>query len=143
METEALRNELLTSLYQILELDAFSVLDDFLQGETLLLRALMLSEGRPVNPSDLSDALHLSRSRITAALSALRRKGLVKMRMSEADRRRQDVTLTEEGLAVISEKVGQLNAYFDQLVEGLGGRETHRLIHLIERCVAVMEEEHE
>lgn len=42
MKAEAVRNELLDSLYHILELEAFSTLDDFLQGETLLLRELAL-----------------------------------------------------------------------------------------------------
>ena len=42
MKAEAVRNELLDSLYHILELEAFSTLDDLLQGETLLLRELAL-----------------------------------------------------------------------------------------------------
>ena len=49
MQAEAVRNELLDSLYHILELEAFSTLDDFLQGETLLLRELALRQG-PVCP---------------------------------------------------------------------------------------------
>lgn len=139
METERLRNELLDSLYHILDLEAFATLDDFLQGETLLLRFLVLRQG-PVCPSDLSDQLHLSRSRITAALSALRRKGLVLTEPSQEDRRRVEVTITPEGQAVIGEKVDQLNAYFDRLVNGLGSEETHQLTGLIDRCVKIMED---
>ena len=82
MKAEAVRNELLDSLYHILDLEAFSTLDDFLQGETLLLRELALRR-EPVCPSDLSDQVHLSRPRITAALSALRRKGLVRTEPSQ------------------------------------------------------------
>ena len=139
MQAEALRNELLDSLYHILELEAFSTLDDFLQGETLLLRELALRQG-PVCPSDLSDLVHLSRPRITAALSALRRKGLVRTEPSQADRRRVEVTITPAGLDLIGERVGRLNAYFDRLVLGLGAERTHELIRLIDRCVGIMED---
>lgn len=139
MAAEDLRNELLDSLYHILDLEAFATLDDFLQGETLLLRFLALRR-EPVCPSDLSDQLHLSRSRITAALSALRRKGLVLTEPSQEDRRRVEVTITQEGQAVIGEKIERLNAYFDRLVNGLGSEETHQLIGLIDRCVKIMED---
>lgn len=139
MQAEAVRNELLDSLYHILELEAFSTLDDFLQGETLLLRELALRQG-PVCPSDLSDLVHLSRPRITAALAALRRKGLVRTKPSQEDRRRVEVTITPAGMALIGEKVGQLNAYFDRLVLGLGAEKTYELIRLIDQCVGIMED---
>ena len=124
MKAEAVRNELLDSLYHILDLEAFSTLDDFLQGETLLLRELALRR-EPVCPSDLSDQVHLSRPRITAAL---------------ADRRRVEVTITPAGMALIGEKLERLNAYFDRLVLGLGAEKTYELIRLIDQCVGIMED---
>ena len=139
MQTKQLRNELMGSLEQILKLEAFSALDDYLQGETLVLHCLGM-QCCPLCPSDLIGVLHLSRSRITAAVAALRRKGLVETRASEADRRRVEVTITAEGRKIIAEKRQRLHAYFDRLVDGLGEEETHRLIGLIGRCAEVMEE---
>ena len=139
METKQLRNELMGSLEQILKLRAFSALDDYMQGETLVLHCLSLCP-QPVCPSDLSGVLHLSRSRITAAVSALRRKGLAETKHSQEDRRRVEVTITPEGRTVIEEKRRRLHAYFDRLVDGLGEEDTHRLIGLIGRCAEVMEE---
>ena len=81
-----------------------------------------------------------SRPRITAALAALRRKGLVRTEPSQEDRRRVEVTITPAGMALIGEKLERLNAYFDRLVLGLGAEKTYELIRLIDQCVGIMED---
>ena len=70
-----LRNSLTTALSRLYEMEAFSCLAEFLQGELNVLYHLSQSGKSEVNPSILSDKLRVSRSRITAALSSLRRKG--------------------------------------------------------------------
>ena len=73
-----------------------------------------------MNPSTLSERLRVSRSRITATLSALRKKGFVTLKGSEDDRRRVWVTLTPEGAEFLRRKQQKVEEYFDRLVEGLG-----------------------
>ena len=71
MSTEILRQQLIESLRSIYGLEAFGALADLLQGESLALTYLLEHQGREVYPSDLSRELHLSRSRITGALTSL------------------------------------------------------------------------
>ena len=140
MDPSMLREELLLSLQEVYQLKAFSALGDLLQGEALILQYLAGHPGDTVYPSALSEALSLSRSRITGALSSLRKKGLVELEHSEEDRRRVQVTVTKAGLSCLGEKLGRLAAYFDRMIAGLGEEETKALISIIRHCVEVMQE---
>lgn len=139
METAALRRDLIGSLQGVYQLEAFSALAELLQGESLVLNCLLSHRGGVVHPSDLSRELHLSRPRITAALNALRRKGLIAMRRSPTDRRRIQVSITEAGTEVIGGRLTRMQAYFDKMLSGLGETDARTLIDLINRCVEVME----
>ena len=138
METIELRNNLTASLAQIYDIKAFSSLAEFLQGELHVLHHLSQNSDIEMNPSILSDHLHVSRSRMTAALSTLRKKGYIKMEMSENDRRRMRVIITANGEAYINEKREKVERYFDVLIEGLGEQKVNELIGLIELSVKIM-----
>ena len=139
MEIIELRNNLTASLARIYDIEAFSNLAEFLQGELHVLQNLTQNNSLEMNPSILSDNLHVSRSRITAALSALRKKGYVTMEMSEDDRRRMRVKLTTAGEAFIKEKQENVERYFDKLIKGMGEENVLELIRLIELSVEIMD----
>lgn len=139
MEIIELRNNLTASLARIYDIEAFSNLAEFLQGELHVLQNLTQNNSLEMNPSILSDNLHVSRSRITAALSALRKKGYVTMEMSEDDRRRMRVKLTTDGEAFIKEKQENVERYFDKLIKGMGEENVLELIRLIELSVEIMD----
>ena len=143
MEKEALRNNLTMLLGKLYDIEAFSHLADFLQGELHVLNYLSQNMKIEVNPSMLSDHLYVSRSRITATLTALRKKGYVRMKISEKDRRKMCVTLTAKGEEFIQEKQKNVEVYFDQLVEGLGEQDTMDLIQLIKKSIRVMNNKEE
>ena len=140
MSTELLRHQLIASLRSIYGLEAFGALADLLQGESLALTYLLEHQGREVYPSDLSRELHLSRSRITGALTSLGRKGLVSTHHSQADRRRVQVSITDQGAELIAGRLARMEAYFDKMLQGLGEPDAKTLIALIHRCVEVMEQ---
>lgn len=133
-----LRTALFDALQSIYQLPAFAALEDMIQGETLLLQYLSFHQQETVCPSDLSDALRLSRSRITGAITSLRKKGLVRSCHSETDRRRVEVSITEKGLDQIQEKRLRLDRYFDKMLAGLGEADARALIALIQKCEEVM-----
>lgn len=139
METAALRRDLIDSLQRVYRLGAFSALAELLQGESLVLNCLLAHQNEVIYPSDLSRELHLSRPRITAALSALQRKGLIAMHRSPTDRRRIQVSMTETGREVIGGRLVRMDVYFDKMLSGLGEADARSLIDLINRCVEVME----
>lgn len=127
-----LRNKLTESLAQMYEMEAIGDLAEFLQGELHILQFMSGNKNMEINPSILSDKLHVSRPRITAALSALRKKGYVTMEISDEDRRRMRVMLTPGGEDLINKKRENIENYFDILVDGLGENNVIDLIRLID-----------
>jgi DNA-binding MarR family transcriptional regulator len=93
-----------------------------------------------IYPSLISDKLHVSRSRVTAILTMLRKKGYVTLKMSENDRRRMLIKITAEGLAFIREKQKWADQHFDALVDGLGEKNTMELTRLVKISADIMEE---
>lgn len=138
MEQTQLKHELITSLTRLYEIKAFATLSVFLQGETQVLFYLSQHTDKEINPSELSDRLHVSRSRITATLTSLRKKGYIAMELSPEDRRRMRVILTPEGGMHIREKQQQVDAYFEILVEGLGGKNVLELNRIIDLSINIM-----
>ncbi|MGI6359057.1 MAG: MarR family winged helix-turn-helix transcriptional regulator [Bacillota bacterium] len=140
MRQTELRDELMDILASLYELEAFAALAEFLQGELRILHYLLRYRHQETNPSLLSEKLHVSRSRITAALAALRKKGFVRMEVSEADRRRMLVLLTARGESFIQSKKQVVEQYFDRLVAGLGEQRVIQLRHLIQCSIEIMTE---
>lgn len=139
MKKIELRTNLIESLTHIYNTKAGKNLSEFLQGEINVLFYLFQNIDSEINPSILSDKLDVSRSRITAALSSLRKKGYVNMEISSKDRRRMQVMITQNGVSFIKKEHEKLKGYFDALVEGLGEKnamELNRLLNLLSKYAA-------
>jgi DNA-binding MarR family transcriptional regulator len=132
MKQIELKNSLKASLSGLYEMSAVESLAEFWQGKLHVLEYLYQHGDSEINPSVLSDALHLSRARITTALSALRRKEYVIMEMCENDRRRMRVMLTTGGKYFIEGKQKEVEKHFDVLINGLGEENVLELIRLTE-----------
>ncbi|MGW8441257.1 MarR family winged helix-turn-helix transcriptional regulator [Paenibacillus sp. S33] len=138
MKYYELRDELRESVNRIYGMELFSSLTELVQGENHVLQYLVQHRDDEINPSLLSDHLHVSRSRITAALTGLRKKGYVTMEMSEHDRRRMCVRLTVDGESLIKQKQEGIEGYFEALVVGLGEKNVKEFIRLIELSLSIM-----
>ncbi|ASR48025.1 MarR family winged helix-turn-helix transcriptional regulator [Paenibacillus kribbensis] len=138
MKDYELRGQLRESVNRIYDMELFSSLTELVQGENHVLQYLVQHREDEINPSLLSDHLHVSRSRITAALTGLRKKGYVTMEMSEQDRRRMCVRLTPEGESLIKRKQERIEGYFEALVAGLGEDDVKEFIRLIELSMSIM-----
>ncbi|MBQ9988389.1 MAG: MarR family transcriptional regulator [Clostridia bacterium] len=133
-----LRLRLIHSLSRIYTVPCLNAFAEFMQGEVRVLYHLLLNQGSEINPSQLSDALGVSRPRVTSALRSLRNKGFVLMSICEEDRRRMCVSLTEEGRAYIEEKQERLHKYLQELIQGIGEENTERMIDLLHLCAEAM-----
>lgn len=140
MEKERLRNMLMSSLEDMYNMEALACLLEFLQGEIHILQYLAMHQTEEINPSLLSNVIHVSRPRITTSLATLRKKGLVEMEPSQTDRRRVTVRISPAGLAFINEKRQVVERYFDILLTGLGEETSLELIRLIQLCTNIMED---
>lgn len=74
----------------------------------LALAMLMGSEENRLNPCDLSEALIASRTNVTRLADELEAAGWVARSPSMEDRRRVDLTLTEEGRAMVRKVLPEL-----------------------------------
>ena len=140
MEKKLLRNMLMSSLEDMYNMEALACLVEFLQGEVHILQYLAIHQTDEINPSLLSEAIHVSRPRITTSLATLCKKGLVEMEPSQKDRRRVTVRISPAGLAFINEKRQVVDRYFDILLAGLGEETSLELIRLIQLCTDIMED---
>jgi DNA-binding MarR family transcriptional regulator len=131
-------NDLIAALSKIYDMDCVDVYAEFFQGELHTMLYLSQHTEEEVYPSILSDALHVTRARITSTLSALRKKGLIAMDLCEKDRRRMRVTLTEEGIQLVAQKQDRVLRYLDYWMESLGENNTKEMIRLIHLSADIM-----
>lgn len=126
------------SLLGIYNMDFTKQLIQFLQGEQAVLFALSVSG--VLNPSDMSDKLGLTRSRMSMILTSLKKKELIDLQTDEKDRRRTNVELTKKGKQFITEKENDVLIYFDTYVDKMGYEKVEHLIKLINETVEHMKE---
>ena len=115
-----LKDELTLNLYSIYDSDIFAPIMEFLQGETRVLLFMLMSKSEEIYPSDLSEALYVTRQRITSILSSLRKKGFIITELSQKDRRRMQVFLTDQGKEYIVAKEEIAEDLIDTLINRLG-----------------------
>lgn len=139
MENSELKIQLINSLEKIYYMEAFSNLTEFLQGELYLLNFLSLNRSKELGPSDLSEVLHISRPRITATISALKKKSYVETEADKLDRRRLKVRITDLGREFVKSKQTEVEDNLVQLIEGIGKDDTCELIRIVNLAADIME----
>lgn len=111
------------------------IMDEFnrsARGEIFILRYL-LEKNRPASPSELSEALSSSTSRISAALRSLEKKGQIHREIDTANRRFILVTITEEGRERIHENMQRMENYLVQVLTEMGEEDANELVRLFRR----------
>lgn len=143
MSKEVLKFELIDSLEKIYYMEAFSQLAEFLQGELYLLRFLALNKEEEIGPSELSERLHMSRPRITATISALRKKDFVNTELDKEDRRRLKIRITKKGMDHIIKKQACVEGNFEVFINGIGEEDARELIRIIDLATKIMQKKQE
>lgn len=139
MDKNNLKLKLIDSLEKIYYMEAFGQLADFLQGELYTLRFLATNRDKKLGPSQLSNSLHMSRPRITATISALKKKGFVFTEQDKKDRRRLSITITEKGLEFVIKKQEKVEENFEYFINGLGEEDSIELIRIVNLAADLME----
>lgn len=105
-------------------------------GECFVLRCLMRSQ-KSLLPSELSEMTQSSTARIAVILNALEKKGYVSRTIDLADRRRVQVSLTEEGAEYIRSVQVRLQAGMRKLLEELGQEDTKEYLRITDRILGI------
>ena len=142
MDIDIIHQELIESLHELQDLEVIESMIAFSQGEVRSLSHLWraAAENCEVFPADISEALGVSRQRITSILTSLRKKGFVAMTLSESDRRRMRITLTDSGSAYLAERRHRAQTQFGTLTKRLGEHDTRELVRLTRRVTQIMKE---
>lgn len=134
MDKIELRDALIRELWRMNKMDIISNLREFVEGETAALFYLCNGE-KVATPSQISEALQISRARAANILRSLREKGFVEMDISPNDRRSMNVCSTQKGRNFLQTKYNFLLDYFDLYVDLLGERDILELTRLLKKTV--------
>lgn len=128
------------SLQSLYDTDPFASLTEFCQGENRVLMYLNLNDYKDIYPSDLSEALYVTRQRITSILSSLRKKGYVSLEHAENDRRRVYIKLTSDGKNYITERQNEAENYLDCFIESFGEENVSEFTRMINLTIEKMQD---
>lgn len=113
---------------------------DPLQGKGYVLYHLC-HRGGTAQPGELSSELNITTPRMASILAALEKQGLVERRLSDADRRRIIVRLTEAGAALVREHDEREEARCRALTQALGPEDTAACLRILRKVLELAEEE--
>ena len=137
---EDLKDELLVAISDLFTSDFFEQLSKTQEGEVSVL-LFIYRYGEPTIPSLISECLSISRARVTAIITTLNEKGLVKFERNKQDSRKLMVSITEFGIQEIKEKLDILDAKLLKMLERLGLEKSQTFVQTICEITNIIEEE--
>ena len=102
------------------------------KGELFILKYLY-NKNTAVIPSEISDAMHTSTARISAALGALEKKGQIHREIDTTNRRNILVTITEAGRERSRSDLQQMRAFMINILTEMGEQEAVEFVRLLKR----------
>ncbi|HLU58331.1 MAG TPA: MarR family winged helix-turn-helix transcriptional regulator [Pseudonocardia sp.] len=96
---------------------------------------MALADFGPLAQHELAERLGLNRSHRVGYLDEIQDRGLVGRRRDPADRRRQHVTLTEDGAALVAKLVPVVQRANEGLLAPLSADERRTLVELLRRVL--------
>jgi DNA-binding MarR family transcriptional regulator len=101
---------------------------------------IALLVGGVMSPHEIASGIHLTRAAVTSLLDRLERRGLVQRAPDLADRRRVQVTLTAEGIALCQRHYGTLVQRGQGLLAAMTVAELQAMVAFLEQALALQAE---
>ena len=130
---------LLEALHAFLNTPLFEEVSSLFKGENRILHYLYQEQRNDVTPSELSEQLHVTRARVTAAVKELQKKEYVQAVHPKTDRRRVYLMLTPPGPSYIVERIHSVQQCIETLQKGLGETDVLEIVRLLMRSFRVFE----
>ena len=130
---------LLEALHAFLNTPLFEEVSSLFKGENRILHYLYQEQRNDVTPSELSEQLHVTRARVTAAVKELQKKEYVQAVHPKTDRRRVYLMLTPMGPSYIVERIHSVQPCIETLQKGLGETDVLEIVRLLMRSFRVFE----
>lgn len=139
MMEENLGEELYNLLAELLNQRMNRTVFDSLRGEYGVLRYLVYVEDH-ASAGRLTEQLHVVPGRMTDILKSLEHKKWIIRQRDEADRRRVNVVITEEGRRQAKEMRQHISNEYQGMFRILGKKDTEELIRLLKIVLSYHEE---
>ena len=134
MDYFSLAEKMLSVRARLSHLPAGEVVSDACGGEFFALSLLLLRD-EPSCPSELSRSMGVSSARIAALLKHLEQKGWIRRCADELDERRVNVSLTEAGRELISERRKEAIGRVAAALRSLGEEDAHEYVRLQQKML--------
>lgn len=136
---ENTKDKLIDALMEVLQLDIIPILKQFIEGEISVL-FLLYKKNTPLPPTMIAKYLNISKGRVTALMNSLKKKEYIQILLSDEDRRRFNISITETGKLVLKDKIKLADEYFEMMLSKIGEEKSNNLIDIIKEVVYVMKE---
>jgi len=101
------------------------------RGQHNFLLVLYRKDG--ISQDQLARALHINKAAVARALSKLEKNGYVVRKKDDADRRNNQVYLTDKARKIKAELLSEVNTWTDTLAEGLSDTDRKQIIEQLKR----------
>jgi DNA-binding MarR family transcriptional regulator len=91
---------------------------------------------RPLTPTEISDAMHLTSGSMTSLLDTLERRGLIRRLAHDDDRRKVLIEVTPDGEEVLDQTLPTIQILARTLLEDLTEKEQETLLRLLRKVQA-------
>ncbi|RMD52486.1 MAG: MarR family transcriptional regulator [Candidatus Thermofonsia bacterium] len=95
--------------------------------------AEQMGDKAEMNPSEISDRQGVSRNTMSAFIRNLEEEGLIERRLDPNDRRRFNISLTENGRLLVRQYASNHLAHISQCFSGLNKEEQETLLTLLQK----------
>jgi len=101
--------------------------------------AVLDGAGRPLSPTEIAERLLLTTASITSLLNTLERRGWILREADARDRRRQLISLTDEGQRLVDDMLPQIVALQAALMQDVAESDRQDLLRILDtiRATAV------
>jgi len=106
------------------------------KGEHFILKYLCEKDATVI-PSEISEAMHTSTARISAALGSLEKKGQIRREIDTSNRRNILVTITEEGRERSRSELRHMKAIILNIFTEMGEQDAVELVRLMKRFTEI------
>lgn len=106
---------------------------DILPQHFNVMRIIRGRHPKPVSPGEIKEVMIDKTNDLTRLLDKLEKKGWIQRRLCPANRRKMDVTLTEDGIKILQETSNAMNAFTGKLKTRFSDKEAVSLSKLLDK----------
>jgi MarR family transcriptional regulator, organic hydroperoxide resistance regulator len=132
MDYKALANELFQNMIRTRKKSFYKKVDEVSHGERKILGYLTYGKNK-VTSGELSEYLDLSTPRVASALNSLSKKGFIKRKKDEQDKRVVIVNITESGKSFVKEEHEEAMGALEKILEKLGEQDAREFVRITKR----------